>query len=103
MPTVTPGGRPRSAAYWNHHESSAGITDFQSPRDSDIAHDGMEIPAIARGPIEVPGAINNQRLAVLLKHLLFRNGDSGGVATTVVPGRGHPRRREFAHRSAASN
>ena len=82
---INPSGDPArriESAHWNHHESSTGKIDFQSPRDSDVvAHARKGIPG--KGPIEVRGAINNQGFTMLLKHLLLQNGDGCGLTATI--------------------
>jgi hypothetical protein len=62
---------------------ATGIFGFQFRRDPDVAAHAGQI--IGRHiPIEVRGAIHKQRLAALLEHLLFHNGDRRNLTTAVV-------------------
>jgi len=58
-----------------HHKGSTGISSLQRLGD----------PAV---PEEVSGSVDDERLAMLVKNLLFQNGDSGRVAINVRPGWG---------------
>src|SRR5881394_3962885 len=78
-----PGRKGPSIAHWNHREGSARIILFQHPHDSYIlAHVGKVI--LRRGPIEVCSTINHEGFAMLLKHLLLKNRDDGGLTAAVV-------------------
>src|SRR3977135_4397453 len=67
----------------DHDKGSTRIVDVQ--RFSDAAPHGRKKIDGAFGPKEVSRSVDEQGLAMLLKHLLLQNGDGRRVASKIVP------------------